>query len=665
MKRSWEEEEPFPERDSGGASSSTFAGKKWKRSAWDVEGEDEKESVPIAVEGGANSEDDVEPESTKAEGARALKDLLIGAYKSNQPLSAKLICNICHFATVAGAKGLQDLARPPSTSSSNHAYVTRVDKAMLEHTLEVPLFQMLAPQRVKVKGKGSGSSRQRVDRPLHFLPPHMVVGTYTPTELASLRSAFYDAVREQTLPQSYWQHPIVRANGTTPTIPFSLYMDGVRHLKKDSILGITLCPSLGGAERRLVFAVRKSRLCQCGCRGYCTMFVAFQTLVWSVESMCRGKHPELNPDGEPLPAAYAARQGQDLPFRACILQIKADWVEFTSTLGLAAHNSKIGPCFLCHSGLKNMHEVDTLLRYGPECSPWKDKTHTDLLTACSNCEVVVEAMSVEECEAIATNLVGQKGRSNAGMRLQCNIPSLSLCKGDRFEPSIANKDWQSFKTAGHVASATFWRSSAEQGVRHRNILLDEALGMSLQQMACLDLMHIFALGIHQVFLMEWFWFLFNKNVLKIERNGAEEVRALTLERLEAELFAWYDTQDRGNTSLTRVSGLDMKAFGTRNAPSFNFKAAETLGILRWSAEYTKTLPASVSGIEEWCSAATGLVNMWSRMREHGLILPESAQRVQIEIVKIHKKTKTLHLNRKAKEYSVIAPSCLFETVGKL
>eukprot|EP00971_Amphidinium_carterae_P246435 4894662-Amphidinium_carterae.1 len=147
-------------------------------------------------------------------------------------MSAKLICNICHFAEQAGAVGLSDLSKGPSASASNAPYNFQVDRYLQEHK-PVSVFEEPAVQSVKNK-----QGRKRVVKPLYFYPPHIMVANYSEGEIAEIKKEFLNKVRLNDLPLAYWNHPIVKKHAGTGVcaIPMSLYLDGIRHGRKDSIL---------------------------------------------------------------------------------------------------------------------------------------------------------------------------------------------------------------------------------------------------------------------------------------------------------------------------------------------------------------------------------------------------------------------------------------------
>eukprot|EP00969_Alexandrium_andersonii_P195322 8629458-Alexandrium_andersonii.AAC.1 len=82
-------------------------------------------------------------------------------------------------------------------------------------------------------------------------------------------------------------------------------------------------------------SLRKSELCRCGCRGWCSMWPAFQALKWSIVAMREGRHPSCRHDTTPFRAAEDFRQrlaGTELGFKAAVAFVKGDWAEFANSL---------------------------------------------------------------------------------------------------------------------------------------------------------------------------------------------------------------------------------------------------------------------------------------------------------------------------------------------
>ena len=167
------------------------------------------------------------------------------------------------------------------------------------------------------------------------------------------------AVAEGDLPERYLQHPAVVAAAPGDSIhPFCLYMDGVSFTRNDSILAFWIYFLFTGC-RHLVFVAKKSELCKCGCRGWCTLYSIWRMLAWSFSVMLSGIHPATKPNGEPWDdgSDQAAAAGTPLGFRALCLLVKADWAEFAGTMAFPGWADAISPCPLCRCTREMLYQL--------------------------------------------------------------------------------------------------------------------------------------------------------------------------------------------------------------------------------------------------------------------------------------------------------------------
>ena len=260
--------------------------------------------------------------------------------KQNSVISAKNCCILAYWASKAGAVGLcNKLAYRPDDPSTGHysrhfddVVGTRLDSAMDWYDLSVPGH------------KRSDASRCTVET--SFVPPHEALDA----EIHNIdASALLRAAKNgKHLPPSYFDHlVVVGAPAETPVYPIAVYMDGVRFTRTDSAHGVTVYNVLTGV-RHLVAVLRKSEVCRCGCRGWCTMWHLFQFLHWSFATMAAGVHPSARHDGSaflPSDSTRAALSGVQLGWRAALLFLKADLAEFCNSYGFPSWSSTIAPCF--------------------------------------------------------------------------------------------------------------------------------------------------------------------------------------------------------------------------------------------------------------------------------------------------------------------------------
>eukprot|EP00969_Alexandrium_andersonii_P139449 6169053-Alexandrium_andersonii.AAC.1 len=149
---------------------------------------------------------------------------------------------------------------------------------------------------------------------------------------------------------AYEQHPAVtEAPPGVPVLPLAVYVDGVPFLKKESLIGVYLHNMTSG-RRHLVTALRKSYMCKCGCKGWCTLFPVFQFMNWSLRACRAGVHPAAKWNGESWASSDGFRSwsaGQPLSARSALVHIKGDWAEYAHTLGFPTWSSVRYPCPFC------------------------------------------------------------------------------------------------------------------------------------------------------------------------------------------------------------------------------------------------------------------------------------------------------------------------------
>ena len=93
----------------------------------------------------------------------------------------------------------------------------------------------------------------------------------------------------------YYEHPLVMASEPGTVWPFSLYLDAVPFSKLDSLLGFFLVNEVNGA-RHLLGTLRKSSVCRCGCKAWCSLWPVLRFLWWSVAACMSGRFPSERHD---------------------------------------------------------------------------------------------------------------------------------------------------------------------------------------------------------------------------------------------------------------------------------------------------------------------------------------------------------------------------------
>ena len=187
-------------------------------------------------------------------------------------LSAKQTCILAWWAAKAGAVGecVQVGLRPDQNSGK---YSKHFDSWSGAGASSLDLYQLPLGRRLRFEAA-------RTFTALPVRVPHEALGEEL-LQCGDAKVELETAIRTKDLPKRYFEHQAVRsAPAGTLVHPLCIHIDAVPFTRSDSILGITIYFLL--TERRhLVFSIRKSEVCSCGCRGWCSLAPAFACLAWS------------------------------------------------------------------------------------------------------------------------------------------------------------------------------------------------------------------------------------------------------------------------------------------------------------------------------------------------------------------------------------------------
>ena len=228
---------------------------------------------------------------------------------------------------------------------------------------------------------------------------------------------------------------VTGAPADTPVYPLALYLGGVKFTREETALCVfTYCLLTG--KRHLALTLRETELCQCGCKGWCSLWPLWQFLRWSVEALAAGRHPTSRHDGTPWQASDSARAvvgGSTFPWRAALVWVKGDWAALTTDWGFPTWQSNTHPCLLCHTTRACMHQLEG---FSPVSMPFPETTQDEYEAACRACEVEVLVPDQATLEELRASLEEDRRPSGAhGRALLRDMPALGLRKGDRLEPS--------------------------------------------------------------------------------------------------------------------------------------------------------------------------------------------------------------------------------------
>jgi len=435
-----------------------------------------------------------------------------------------------------------------------------------------------------------------------------------------LQACVADARSTGKLPPSYEDHPVVKeAPPNVPVVPLAVYVDGVNFGRTDSALGFWVYSLLGGIHH-CAAVLRKSEMCRCGCRKWCSLYPIFAWLRWCLECLAGGVWPSCRHDGTAFGESdkqRAGKAGQELGWRGALLLLKADWAEVAATLGFMNWKSSDFPCNFCTCTLRTMFEIAGL---SPVSFPHRLLDWDDYEGACAGCEIVRD-FTADEIAILLGTLVYDKRKTAAGACGRA-LPAdcLGLEKNDRLEPSRELPDIGLLDSVRGGVRLTFWRRSRERGVKHRNPIFCKRIGVTPSRTIAIDWLHCLSLGVFQDFLAFLMFAVMHVDMLFCALANAEVRAIIACSRIQSELFEWYGAEARQHRQHNRVQHIEPKCFGTVSAPCFSFHGAETNGFLEFSVAFLQE-HRNLSRHEEWSRCAMLLCDIKTCIYEHPVSFP--------------------------------------------
>ena len=386
-------------------------------------------------------------------------------------------------------------------------------------------------------------------------------------------------------------------------------------------------------RRHIVATIRSRDLCQCGCRGHCSLFPTMWTVQWSLQALASGLRPEKKHDGtdwapdEPL-KQIADSRGRSLNFTACLLFLKGDWAEWSHSLGLPAATSKFHPCPFCDCDKSNLHERYSSL----SCAefPFLEKGIGEYEHECAQREEVRVIASEDDRRLLLRNMEYLRGSPKArGCTLVNDLPCLDLRKGDRLEPSQALLDVDHLRRAELPITCTLWRATYAGAVCldpviRRCPLFSPAIGTSPVASLAVDTMHTVYFGPAMRFASAVLWRVLLGNPWGI-RGTQAAILDLGCRRLHSDLRLW--CEQTGVPHEKRLNELTLGMLGSLEGCSVTGHKRHPGSVLKTKAAETGLL---VPFAMHLLSMYGGVVDCKASLQEAGAALCEWLDIVRAE-----------------------------------
>lgn len=337
-------------------------------------------------------------------------------------------------------------------------------------------------------------------------------------------------------------------------------------------------------------------------------------------------YPATDLDGEPMKVGSDDRRrpGDFMKFRYVLVQVKADWMEMSSTCGLPSWGSFFAPCPMCAC------RADTMYSYDEVCmddDAWGQRVRS-YNKECSRCEIVVDVVSEEVRRFILVGggLYSDPNRQLMGRTLARDIPALRLRAGDRLEPSRGMRDTMCFDRRAVPFQCVFWRQHRDDRGRlatftlRRNPIFSSSIGTCPTRTLHLDTLHTLYIGVFAFYVHAVIHSMWADNAFCCE--GAPKAK------LAANLDVFFSLYKRwcsvnGVPQSYQLSSLTPSMIGEEHRPGLKLKAAETGVLMRFCVHFCRTHQDRFSKSEALLAAGEAL-------EEYMQILKSSAFRVPLE-----------------------------------
>ena len=450
--------------------------------------------------------EDPDVRQAKQQGGAELRQLLLEKF-CVEGMSGAEVSTIAYYATRAGACGVGDLGLAPTSATKNgHAHVKNHAGAIYP---EVDLSFVQVPMFTKRE------ARRTVESVPILLPSKAFEKYLTQNLLQHPLDDFRKVVGEL---DGYLNHPVVQtamAEGLESIVrPIALYWDGVVYTKNDSFWAF-YCTDILSSQKFLSFLIRSEEMCQCGCRGWCSLHPLLQAWAADLEALARAN-----------------------PVRYAVLDLQGDWPAFLHIFGMRFWGHRVHPCPLCLVNQDQLQEqcssqvtLDTL--------PFKAYTTEDYMNDLSRWVKVTEITSAELRSKVYQSLAYR--RKFRGRVLLRDVRELGLKKHSRLMPSTTLPDVAMFEFMEVPFTASWWTATPDDRLLH-DCPLFQVPGVTLEAWS-LDLMHAWHLGPVQTLVSMGFNFCLDTGLWSPKTDiDASEKRRLGLLALKAELFQWYRDQ---------------------------------------------------------------------------------------------------------------------------
>ena len=348
------------------------------------------------------------------------------------------------------------------------------------------------------------------------------------------------------------------------------------HSKKDPFYQLYLSNGLT-SKRHIICSLRKSDLCNCGCKGVCALGAVLRMISWSLNIVAKGVYPAMRHDGQPFAdETRAAQRGEQIAYGYCgaLIDMIADLEEFANSCGFKRSTTVDHPCVCCKSSRDQLYEFPANI----ESSVWQRVDAAGYDAEVRRHVLKRWVTTTAELEALVGAL-GFDGRKDApaGLVTRVAYPPLELPKGARLLEHGELADIHMLASLEVPAELFFFDTQGESGLNFVCPLF-EVEGFSIEALH-LDVMHCMDLGITQLLIGKVFMLLVKNNFAWSRAPHAEMRLADNMKHLRRRIRQYYSEHPRGRGGMSASGRLTCPMLSKPAAPKLKAKAAETRNLL--------------------------------------------------------------------------------------
>ena len=499
-----------------------------------------------------------EPPKFGLDGGDGLRRYLLREFELGR-LTSEAVCTLSWHASRAGAARVADLGLDPKSHKQAEHLRKAMDVRSPEsfYTAKIPLWNKVDEERM-----------------LHDFPmylPHEAFGKSFARDPKAFDPAENDGLY---IPPSFFSHEVYESKGAK-ACPIGYFSDGVPHTNRDSFFAF-YWSSIFSGERFMICSLRKQDLCQCGCRGFCTLSAVMKTIAWSFNQLAGGIYPEVGHDGCAFPegSTRAELAGTFIADGMCgaVVEMRADLLEIIGALGFTqSWSTKSSPCFLCD--VEHEHLYDFPVDMCHHDWPLRDMKAYD--RKARSAVIVREVATNEVLMELAVLLqydARKKDGYGPGLLLVRDYPELNLPAGARIMESDDLSDIHHLSKLRAPVTLKFFDSQGDHGLTFISPLFD-IIGFSIECIA-LDVMHVMDLGVSQYLVGSVLRELMESNFCGSTQMNVAARRFDNLKAIRRRLTLYYQDHERSRGTMSAIGRLTLPMLGSMKVPHLKSKAAE-------------------------------------------------------------------------------------------